>query len=210
MLFVEPSCAASVLQLHHVHVSYTLSVTLPQGSIAWSKKYQLPWHLWASSADRQANDVSSASFRPSMRTFERSHFGGSVLLLPFVGFLWDSHLFGFNLLSQTRVSSGAAGTQAMWCVIWRPSLCLQPLNIAPWCHGGFYPLPFSLCCCVICQLICPCQLSEWGRGRAGCCQIFLLTCVISQLTVTQPGPQWNSCFLYLITIDFSIFLVSFF
>lgn len=148
-----------------------------------------------------------------MHSFEHSHFGGSFLLLLFCkcGILVGPHVFRFNLLLHTRVSSGAAGTQAMWCVIWRQSLCPQPLNIAPWCHGGFYPLPFSLlCCCVICQLICPCQLSECRRGGAGWCQIFLLTCVISQVTVTQPGPQWNSCFLYLITIDFSIFLVSFF
>lgn len=84
-----------------------------------------------------------------------------------VEFLWDCICLDLTCCcTRVCVSSGAAGTQAMWCVIWRQSLCLQPLNIAPWCHGGFYPLPFSLCCCVICQLICPCQLSECRRG--GC------------------------------------------
>lgn len=43
-----------------------------------------------------------------------------------------------------RGSGDAAGTQAMCCVIWPSSLRLQPLNIAPWCHGGFYLLFFSL------------------------------------------------------------------
>lgn len=104
---------------------------------------------------------------------------------------WASSVCIWPVVIHTRGSSDAAGTQAMWCVIWCQSLCLQPLNIAPWCHGGFNPFLFSAS---IFGLIGPCRLSDCRRGGAGWCQILILTCVISRVTVTQPGPHRIAAF----------------
>lgn len=71
--------------------------------------------------------------------------------------------------------------------------------------------------CAVCQPTCVrvCRARGQAELDRGCrdvsqetrCEILPLTCVISQVTVSQTGLQWNGCSLYTLAID--LFVLSF-